>query len=400
MESFVQEHNVGFQGDFRYASSAMGRSSSEGSDQTSHTASTYWFESSTDDHTQTDAKLLEHFDGDGAGFWDFSPGSLARCQYAAQQESTSPVLRSTPYQLFDQTIGAAEILLGSLARQATEYALGLLANGDAYGRPVVSLITHEAVEEEIQKTGQSSEREAIQQLLSQHLRQHFESGVQPPTNVIVMLREAAYQILRLRNEPEAYSLCYLTLMVVLTELRDLLLSDELSRMQSFRASQIPARPTQGGKGRRHGAADKARRADKEKFACQSPNCKNKVFGRSADLERHCKVAHPGARQRKTFVCDYRKCDRHEKPFFRQDHFRDHLREFHKEDLPRRGLKTDQHWWATRHPKALFNGWWRCNRCLTTRVNHDLHGYVCSSCGNHCEVDRQKFRLSLRDKRKM
>ncbi|KAK4175812.1 hypothetical protein QBC36DRAFT_17892 [Triangularia setosa] len=90
-------------------------------------------------------------------------------------------------------------------------------------------------------------------------------------------------------------------------------------------------------------------------------------------------------------CDYKKCPRHELLFFRYDHFRDHLREFHKEDLPRRSKKENDKWWDTRAPRAVYSGWWRCNRCLMERVQVAVDGYTCPGCGNPCEGERVRKR---------
>ncbi|KAK0720290.1 hypothetical protein B0H67DRAFT_643564 [Lasiosphaeris hirsuta] len=136
-------------------------------------------------------------------------------------------------------------------------------------------------------------------------------------------------------------------------------------------------------------------AKKDLLECKG--CDHKAFARSADLERHNKMVHISKDNKRRYSCDYRKCLRYNQPFFRRDHFRDHLRDFHKEDLPRRGAKagSDQ-WWKTRAPGAIYDGWWRCNRCLAHRVDTDRDGYVCPGCGDRCEMERQKYReLELR-----
>ncbi len=106
------------------------------------------------------------------------------------------------------------------------------------------------------------------------------------------------------------------------------------------------------------------------------------------------MLHVDESQKPKFRCDYKKCGRHENPFFRQDHFRDHLRDFHKEDLPRRGGKTDSQWWEERATRPFTERWWRCNRCLGARVRIDKDGWMCPSCKNFCEPDRQKIRMKL------
>ncbi|KAK3323786.1 hypothetical protein B0T19DRAFT_463666 [Cercophora scortea] len=125
----------------------------------------------------------------------------------------------------------------------------------------------------------------------------------------------------------------------------------------------------------------------EGYTCQAPDCSpRRTFKRCADLDRHYQIIHtPGTKGK--WSCDYKKCPRHKSPFYRLDHFRDHLREYHKEDLPRRGAlgARDEAWWSSRSQKAMFRGWWRCNRCLK-RVHIDLDGAMCA-CGNECEPER-------------
>lgn len=133
----------------------------------------------------------------------------------------------------------------------------------------------------------------------------------------------------------------------------------------------------------------------QRFMCRVQGCKQKGFGRAADLERHHKIVHLADDEKKKFLCDYKRCPRHELPFYRQDHFRDHLRDFHKEDLLRRGNKADEKWWKSRATYAIFNNWWRCNRCLVTRVNLKTDGYVCPKCSMHCETERQRYRMLAR-----
>lgn len=108
------------------------------------------------------------------------------------------------------------------------------------------------------------------------------------------------------------------------------------------------------------------------------------------------MVHVDDEAKKKFTCDYRKCPRHEKVFYRQDHFRDHLRDYHKEDLPRRGSNSgaDGEWWGSRAPRAVLGGWWRCNRCLVVRVDQAACGFVCPGCGNPCEPERQKYRMAV------
>ncbi|KAK0638645.1 hypothetical protein B0T16DRAFT_421486 [Cercophora newfieldiana] len=138
-------------------------------------------------------------------------------------------------------------------------------------------------------------------------------------------------------------------------------------------------------------------AAKEEYHCKVPGCNGKNFGRSADLDRHNRMVHDeGVEQRKTYCCDYTKCPRHKTPFYRIDHYRDHLRDQHKEDLPRRGIKPDKAWWMSRSPRAVSHGWWRCERCLVKRVDIETDGYICPLCGNSCGLLRQGYRQDLQN----
>jgi hypothetical protein len=127
-----------------------------------------------------------------------------------------------------------------------------------------------------------------------------------------------------------------------------------------------------------------------KFPCLMPSC-NKQFNRAADLDRHMKFIHCKATVR-AMLCDYRRCPRHKNPFHRADHFRDHLRDQHKEDLLKRGETTspDAKWWRERAPGAVYGGWWRCSKCFV-RVAVEKDGWQCGSCGNYCEGERQGTR---------
>jgi len=141
-----------------------------------------------------------------------------------------------------------------------------------------------------------------------------------------------------------------------------------------------------------------------KFPCLMPSC-NKQFNRAADLDRHMKFIHCKSTVA-PMLCDYRRCARHRNPFHRADHFRDHLRDQHKEDLLKRGGGgsngggeggsgngnggPDAGWWRERAPGAVYGGWWRCGKCFArVVVERDL--WQCGSCGNYCEGDRQGVR---------
>ncbi|RKU49372.1 hypothetical protein DL546_002187 [Coniochaeta pulveracea] len=127
-----------------------------------------------------------------------------------------------------------------------------------------------------------------------------------------------------------------------------------------------------------------------RFLCLHPEC-GKYFNRPADLDRHQKNVHCKDRN-KGKCCDYRSCGRHDHAFRRPDHFRDHLRDIHREDLLKRGgaAEADADWWKGRSPTAVYNGWWRCGKCFR-RVSVDKHDWQCPGCGNVCEQDRQAVR---------
>lgn len=96
----------------------------------------------------------------------------------------------------------------------------------------------------------------------------------------------------------------------------------------------------------------------------------------------------------TFNCDYQACRvPRQKLFSRLDHYRDHLRDFHKEDLMsnRRLSASDETiWFATRD---IFWDWWRCRSCLS-RVVVLSSKYTCSNCGEACEAERIAARNRL------
>ncbi|KAG6092657.1 hypothetical protein E4U30_005141 [Claviceps sp. LM220 group G6] len=77
--------------------------------------------------------------------------------------------------------------------------------------------------------------------------------------------------------------------------------------------------------------------------CLYPGCNSKPFKRRADLDRHYKHRHAAEDQKASFNCDYPHCNRRKNSFHRLDHFRDHLREFHKENIQKRGSKVDEKW---------------------------------------------------------
>ena len=146
-----------------------------------------------------------------------------------------------------------------------------------------------------------------------------------------------------------------------------------------------------------------RNCPKGTYPCQFPGCQpKKPFNRPADLERHYRNVHASADQRECYECDYPKCDRATEPFTRKDHYRDHLRDYHKEDLghAKRAKKEDgqkwkraqENWVAERNISA---NWWRCAKCLS-RVRVDHNGWECRQCNGACEQERITRREGKRE----
>ncbi|KAK4447332.1 hypothetical protein QBC34DRAFT_303301 [Podospora aff. communis PSN243] len=196
---------------------------------------------------------------------------------------------------------------------------------------------------------------AIGTLLSACLRAH--SDADDPLRAAAVQQAACQIILRLPEEDSSYTLCWSTLKTALE----------------------------------NAGASLAR--EKTPHPCKEPGCQ-KAFSRGADLQRHAKIIHQPESDRKQYVCDYKRCPRHKSPFFRMDHFKDHLRDDHKEDLTRRGVKPDEKWWAGRSRTSTEKGWFRCSKCLVQRVDVEEYGYTCPGCGHTCEADRQKYRKRL------
>ncbi|KAI2627442.1 hypothetical protein GGS26DRAFT_592470 [Hypomontagnella submonticulosa] len=125
-----------------------------------------------------------------------------------------------------------------------------------------------------------------------------------------------------------------------------------------------------------------------KYVCLEPFCNATPFGRKADLQRHVLHKHRDASHKKAFFCDFKKCPRSKQPFYRLDHCREHHRDFHKEDTPRRGPnKESAKWWETRN---VDKRWWRCAKCLS-RISIETKGFECSKCKTTCEPERRKLR---------
>ncbi|GAB1316224.1 hypothetical protein MFIFM68171_06434 [Madurella fahalii] len=330
--------------------------------------------------------------------------SATGSQYQHSDRQLPQVLQlSSPLQLFNGSFGSIE----EAARQATEYARSLIDSQGSYGLANLSIVSSEAVDEALwrlqEQGGDSSPRAAVQDVLHQHLYRQFTDIGQLQSDPNIALEEAAYQLqLRLQG-PKVLDICYYAIVATLAQLaRDLEACEEFPDAESLSpaphrspATPTPITPTTATAGEAATAAAAATAGEKERYPCLVPGCKQKGFSRSADLDRHYKMVHLDDDQKKKYMCDYRKCPRYDTPFFRQDHFRDHLRLFHKEDLLRRGTKPDHEWWGSRSSRAMFSGWWRCNRCLVVRVQQEKYGFVCPGCGNPCEAERRRQRERMR-----
>jgi hypothetical protein len=108
-----------------------------------------------------------------------------------------------------------------------------------------------------------------------------------------------------------------------------------------------------------------------------------------------------ATEKEGFYCDYGKCPRSKDPFSRKDHLRDHLRDFHKEDIGfakgeksskdiekhRKWQQAQKIWLAERN---ISDKHWRCAKCLIMNYVAQA-GWQCSNCKRECEEDRIRAR---------
>ncbi len=124
------------------------------------------------------------------------------------------------------------------------------------------------------------------------------------------------------------------------------------------------------------------------------------------MDRHLRNVHADLSQKDSFPCDYEKCSsgRRSDPFTRKDHYRDHLRDFHKEDIGaakgEKSAKTEKEkaiwkkeqtiWLAERR---IYADNWRCAKCLVKKFIKD-DGWHCQTCKTNCEQDRMEARLRL------
>ncbi|KAL0777925.1 hypothetical protein CaCOL14_005578 [Colletotrichum acutatum] len=125
-----------------------------------------------------------------------------------------------------------------------------------------------------------------------------------------------------------------------------------------------------------------------KFPCLEAGCTANPFKRKADLERHYRQVHQDPSKKEAHKCDYPKCSRRSEPFGRRDHFRDHLRDYHNEDIFKRGTHVDDSWLQGRN---LSSRWWRCSKCLIRVDVNSYPDHVCPKCKNPCEDKRKRAR---------
>ncbi|KAK4142051.1 uncharacterized protein C8A04DRAFT_30307 [Dichotomopilus funicola] len=325
-------------------------------------------------------------------------------QYSSLQNSQALQL-STPFHPLGTQEGNEEA-----AWQATLTATSLIIDRRAFEDDGPAGITSVVVEASVQRflayNIEEPVRPAIQEVLYQQLRPLFNNRDYHHLSIIRLLEEAAYQLQIRLQDPKVLDVSFWAIATVLHRLsrEELEEHDGHDAIQNRKSSDAIPHSNDGWNiidlsvSRDHLATPDATQAqpslssspnEKEKFPCPIPGCL-KVASRLADVDRHVRMTHVAEAERKKYFCDYKRCARHTDPFFRPDHFRDHLRGFHMEDLLKRSVRVDRRWWATR---AMMEWWWRCNRCFM-RVVSEESGYVCSGCGNACEKERQIRRARL------
>ncbi|KAH6842575.1 hypothetical protein B0I37DRAFT_417744 [Chaetomium sp. MPI-CAGE-AT-0009] len=282
-----------------------------------------------------------------------------------------------PLQLFTTQAGNEEA-----AWQATLAANSLIIDQQTFSDGGPFLITSEAVEEALQRHQDQGDEEpvrpAVQDVLYQQLYLRLGDTDHYYSEIIRLLQEAAYQLQIRLQGPKVIEICFYAIAAVLADMT----GDPEASNNDVSSGPVDARSPNPG-------PTQTSSSEKGKFKCPYRGCKN-VASRQADSDRHYRIVHLADDQKKRYLCDYKRCSRHTTPFYRQDHFRDHLREYHKEDLLRRGSKGDEEWWSCRNPQALNCGWWRCSRCLI-KVGFNKHGFACPKCKTRCEKERQQYR---------
>lgn len=164
-----------------------------------------------------------------------------------------------------------------------------------------------------------------------------------------------------------------------------------------------------------------RKSGREGYPCHFPGCTTpKPFKRSADLQRHYQQLHAPPDPSRKFRCDYPRCTRATDPLGRKDHYRDHLRDYHGEDMTKRGNDSRGNGESfrtgfveiSRKEGGVGGGvsggrggtgrkynvsekWWRCSRCLERKLVSE--GWYCGRCKLQCEQERitNRTRMSKR-----
>lgn len=146
---------------------------------------------------------------------------------------------------------------------------------------------------------------------------------------------------------------------------------------------------------------------KAEYPCQFPSItcsERQPFKRPADLKRHYQNVHVSAGSKYNFPCDYVHCVRHNTPFSRKDYYRNHLRDYHKEDIgraQRHRTLTKKAWLGVQNnwiaQRKISPHWWRCSKCLS-KVEIATNGFECHNCRFKCEEER-RGRISAMSKGK-
>ncbi|CAK7564696.1 MAG: hypothetical protein SEPTF4163_002595 [Sporothrix epigloea] len=191
--------------------------------------------------------------------------------------------------------------------------------------------------------------------------------------------------------------------------------DKASAGESTSNEGSRAKLQHSGRGKSGSAEGAGNTGSKKDFMCNYQFCKSPAFTRMADLERHMKHVHLAADKKERFFCDYSGCSRNSTPFHRKDHYREHLREYHLEDLLKRGSNAHRSMSPNTEAGSLSGAvdhetnkklmqemqlqncnidasWWRCARCLK-RVKVADRGWSCPDCKGSIEEPRKSLRAS-------
>ncbi|KAF7863018.1 hypothetical protein EAF04_007101 [Stromatinia cepivora] len=82
----------------------------------------------------------------------------------------------------------------------------------------------------------------------------------------------------------------------------------------------------------HQAFSNPQRSIQKGYSCQFPSGCSRVFGRSADLQRHYKLVHAHADQKSLYSCGSKCSATGNDPFTRNGYYRDYLEDFREEDV--------------------------------------------------------------------